>query len=27
MMEVAEDALIALGVPGHQILSERFSYD
>ncbi len=27
MMETAEDALISMGVPAYQILSERFSYD
>ena len=27
MMEIAEDTLIELGVPAHQILSERFVYD
>lgn len=27
MMEAVENALIALGVPAHRILSERFSYD
>ncbi|MGI9451287.1 MAG: hypothetical protein ACR2QH_11715, partial [Geminicoccaceae bacterium] len=27
MMEVVEDALIDIGVPSHQIESERFQYD
>ena len=27
MMEVVEDTLIEIGVPSHQILSERFKYD
>lgn len=27
MMEVAEETLIGMGVPAHQILSERFSYE